>query len=162
MTDTHEIMVVINGLKEPGSSQGFPFLNLETSHFHWTFDIQAIDKLGLLFCHLGMKPKNLLPRSIEKQGESLKQKLSYLNEGFKLLEHDPNSQTLFLRSTTPYQKENKINYFELVLKRGEELSLDHYEFDRSSGRKQIHPANLAKDTFERILTDLEASFRQNP
>ena len=152
MTDTHELLEIINGSKETG----FPVL--ETSHFHWTFDIRAIDRLGLLFCHLGMKSKNLPPRSIEKQAECLKERMSYLNEGFKLVELDPNSQTLYLRSTTPYQKENKVNYFELVLNRGEELRLDHYEFDRSSGRKRIHPTNLAKETFERILADLEASF----
>lgn len=158
MTDTQQILEFLNSIATKKEDRLDS--SMETGTFVWGFKIQALDQLGLLLSQLKLRAKFVPSNSIAKQAEAISKKLTYLAEGFKLLEHDIGQQTLFLRSSATQQRNDRAYYFEIVLKGGSELVLDHYEFDRASGQRRSSPANLSRDTFERLVQDLQTTFVQ--
>lgn len=129
--------------------------SIETGRYVWDFRMQGFDQLGLLLSQLRLTATFVPSNPIAKQAEAIGKRLTYLAEGFRLLEHDVGQRMLFLRSSSTQQRNDSADYFEIVLKGGNELVLDHYEFDRASGQRRSAPANLSRDTFERLLHDLQ-------
>jgi hypothetical protein len=158
MTDTQQVLEFLSLLATKKEDRLDS--SMETGTFVWGFKIDALDQLGLLLSQLRLRAKFVPSNSITKQAETIGKKLIYLAEGFKFLEHDIDHQTLFLRSSATQQRNDRTYYFEIVLKGGRELVLDHYEFDRASGQRRCSPANLSRDTFERLVQDLQTTFLQ--
>jgi hypothetical protein len=153
MTDTQKILEFLNSL--PADKLRSPAeIPLETVGFRWSFRVEGIDKYGLLFSQLKLEAKGTPLIPMAKQVELIT-KLTYLQGGFKLVERDSNHATLSLRSVSPQQKDEKARYFEIVLKDGKALSLDHYEFDRRTSERRLSPANLSSETFARLIDDLQ-------
>ena len=123
----------------------------------WHFEISEFDKLGLLVNHIEIKARKASPLPLEKQFELLKNKITYLEE-FTLIEYDRTNAALLLRSRVPQRLGNTVSYYEIVLKGGNQLSFGRYEFDQAIGRRRVLPANLARQTFERLLVDFESLF----
>src|SRR5262249_19912154 len=96
--------------------------------------------------------------SLERQFDLLKKKITYLEEDFALVEHDRNKPMMILRSSIPQQLEHAVNYYEVLLEAGNQLSFGRYEFDKIIGKRRVRPANLARDTFVRLLVDFESLF----
>ena len=146
---------MIYALRETDRSEGYFSPIIETTRLIWKFKISDFDKLGLLILHLDIKTKDTSALPLEKQCEVLKDKLTYLEEDFKLVEYDRNNRTIILRSNLFHRLEDTVNYYEIVLKEGNQLSFDCYKLDRTAGKRQICPTNLARATFERLLVDFE-------
>jgi hypothetical protein len=51
-----------------------------------------------------------------------------------------------------------LSYYEIVLKEGNQLRFGRYKFDQAIGKRRPIPANLARETFERLLVDFESLF----
>jgi hypothetical protein len=132
-----------------------PAPSLETDRFVWSFSVHGIDKLGVLVSRLTIKAKGTPSVSMKKQAELVSARITYLEEAFKMLEHDSDQQTLYLRSAVTQPKKDETHYFEIVLKGGTELSLAHYEVARGTSQRRLTPANLSRRTFERLLGDLQ-------
>jgi hypothetical protein len=158
MSDIQQVLEFLNSIatKKEGSLDS----SIETGRYVWDFKFQGLDQLGLLFSQLKLTAKFVPSSPIAKQAEAISKKLTYLAEGFRFLEHDIDQRMLFLRSSSTQQRNDRAYYFEIVLKGGSELVLDHYEFDRASGQRRSAPANLSRDTFERLLQDLQTIFTQ--
>ena len=150
------ILDLIYALRETDRSEGFFRPIVETKDLTWHFEICEFDKLGLLVNHIEIKAHNASPLSLEKQSELLKNKITYLEE-FTLIEYNRTSAAL-LRSRVPQRLGNRVIYYEIVLKGGNQLSFGRYEFDPAIGRRRVLPANLAKQTFERLLVDFDSLF----
>ncbi len=157
MTKRKEILDVIYALRGTDRSEGFFRPIVETKNLVWYFEISKFDKLGLLVNHIEIKAHNTSQLPLEKQSELLKSKITYL-EDFKLIEHDRNNGKMLLRSRVPQPLGNAVSYYENVLKGGNQLSFGRYEFDPAIGRRRVIPANLARETFERLLVDFESLF----
>jgi hypothetical protein len=155
MQETPKISDMIYALRETDRSEGHFSPLIETTGLIWNFKISDFDKLGLLILHVDIKAKGTPALPLEKQGEVLKDKLTYLEEDFKLVEYDRNNKTIILRSTLFHRLENTVNYYEIVLREGNQLSFDCYELDRTAGKRQSCSTNLARATFERLLVDFE-------
>jgi hypothetical protein len=153
MTDTQEVLNFLSSMTAEQLESSVESA-LETNRFRWRFSIGGFDRLGLLLSHLGVEAKRPPSLSRAKQVELISKKLTYIDEGFKLLEHDSDHQTLSLRSSLRQQR-NETRYFEIVLKGGIALSVDHYEFDRATSQRRLFPANLSRETFERLVEDLQ-------
>jgi hypothetical protein len=158
MMESHKVLELLSSYKSQGIEFGVKRF-LETEDLLWSFKIESVDKLGLLLSELGVEAKTTPKHSLAKQAELLSRKVTYLDEGFKLVERDVPQQTLILRSVAPQQRDEKSSYFEILLVRGNSLALSHYKFDRVSGRRQVSPSNLSMETFERLLEDLESVLR---
>jgi len=157
MADRTNILDVIFTLRETDRSEGFFRPIVETKNLIWRFEITQLDKLGLLINHIAITARTP-PISLERQFDLLKKKITYLEEDFELVEHDRNKEIMILRSTIPQQMEHAINYYEILLAAGNQLSFRRYEFDKIMGKRRVRPANLATDTFGRLLADFESLF----
>lgn len=154
MIDTQEVLKLFSSIRNQSPEVSLE-PQLSTERFLWTFKISGVDTLGLLLSQLKLEARKPPVASMAKQAELIQKKLTYLDEGFKLLEHDSDQQRLFLRGSSPQQKGDKSYYFEIVLTGGTALTLDHYEFDRTAGQRRLSPANLSSETFERLVEDLQ-------
>jgi hypothetical protein len=154
MNDTQEVLSFLSSMSAE-QLEGSVESALETNSFRWRFRIGGLDKLGLLLAHLGVEAKQSPSIPLAKQVELIIRKLTYLDEGFKLLEHDLDHQTLSLRSSLRPQRNDKTRYFEIVLQGGIALNVDHYEFDRTTSQRRLFAANLSRETFERLIEDLQ-------
>ena len=148
---------MIYALKETDRSDGFFRPIIETENLEWHFEISEFDKLGLLLNHIEIKAHNTSGLSLEQQFELLKDNLTYL-EDFKLIEYDCHNATLLLRSRVPKRLGVALSYYEIVLKEGNQLRFGRYKFDQAIGKRRMIPANLARETFERLLVDFESLF----
>jgi hypothetical protein len=157
MADRTNILDVIFTLRETDRSEGFFRPIVETKNLIWRFEITQVDKLGLLISHIAITARTP-PICLERQFDLLKKKITYLEEDFELVEHDRNKEIMILRSTIPQQLEHAINYYEILLAAGNQLSFRRYEFDKIMGKRRVRPANLATDTFGRLLADFESLF----
>jgi hypothetical protein len=107
--------------------------------------------------HIEIKAHNTSLLPLEKQFELLKKKITYLEE-FTLTEYDRTNAALLLRSRVPQRLANTVSYYEIVLKGRNQLRFGRYEFDQAIGRRRVIPANLARQTFGRLLVDFESLF----
>jgi hypothetical protein len=158
MTDNPKVIDRVYALRESEKSGERFKPVIETANLIWTLEIREIDKLGILLDHLEIKAKMIPSLPPWKQSEILKNKITYLEEDFSVIEDDRSSRTIVLRSNLPRQLENTISYYEILLRGGDQLGFDRYEFDRITDQRQIRPANLARGTFERLLSDFESLF----
>jgi len=158
MADRTNILDVIFTLRETDRSEGFFRPIVETKNLIWRFEITQFDKLGLLVNHIAITALNASSISLERQFDLLKKKITYLEEDFVLVEHDRKKGIIILRNTIPQQLQHAINYYEILLEAGNQLSFGRYEFDKIIGKRRARPANLARDTFVRLLVDFECLF----
>ena len=163
MTKSAKILDLIYALRETDRSEGFFRPVVAGSNLTWHFEVSEFDKLGLLVNHIEIKARNASSLPLEKQFELLKNKITYLEE-FTLIEYDRTNAALLLRSRVPQRLGNTVSYYEIVLKGGNQLRFGRYEFDQAIGRRRVLPANLSRQTFERLLVDFESLFsqRRNP
>jgi hypothetical protein len=163
MAKSARILDLIYALRETDRSEGFFRPVVAGRNLTWHFEISEFDKLGLLVNHIEIKAHQASPLSLERQFELLKSKITYLEE-FTLIEYDRTNTELLLRSRFPQRRGNTVSYYEIVLKGGNQLSFGRYEFDQAIGRRRVLPANLARQTFGRLLVDFESLFsrRRNP
>jgi hypothetical protein len=163
MAKSARILDLIYALRETDRSEGFFRPVVAGRNLTWHFEISEFDKLGLLVNHIEITARNASPLPLEKQFELLKNKITYLEE-FTLIEYDRTNAALLLRSRFPQRLGNTVSYYEILLKGGNQLSFGRYEFDQAIGRRRVLPANLARETFGRLLVDFESLFsrRRNP
>ena len=154
----HQISIVdgLYALKESDKREGHFRPVFQTAHLVWSFEIEDLDKLGLLILSLEVRSKSTPRLSLLRQSEVLAEKVTYLEEDFKLVEHDQNTNTLILRSQLPHRVKTTLDYYEIVLRNGDQLSFHRYSFDRIEGKRQRCAANLARISFERLLADFES------
>lgn len=158
MPDIESVIKALGSWKNiQAGSAGEP--SVETEDFLWGFRIDRAGELGLLLSHLRVQAKAKPANSGAKQTELLNRSLSYLDQGFKLVEQHTGQQTLTFRSAAQKVRYDKTSYFEIVLSGGSCLALTHYEFDRGSGQRKVSAANLSMETFRRLLEDLEIILR---
>jgi hypothetical protein len=157
MAKSASILDLIYALRETDRSEGFFRPMVETKDLTWHFEVTEFDKLGLLVNYIEIQAHKASPLSLEKQSELLKNKITYLEE-FTLIEYDRTNAALLLRSRVPQWLGNTVSYYEIVLKGGNQLRFGRYEFDQAIGRRRVVPANLARQTFGRLLVDFESLF----
>lgn len=157
MAKSARILDLIYALRDTDRSEGFFRPIVETKDITWHFEISEVDKLGLLVNYIEIKAHKPSPLPLEKQCELLKSKIKYLEE-FTLIEYDRTNAALLLRSRVPQRLGNTVSYYEILLKGGNQLSFGRYEFNQTMGRRGVLPANLARQTFGRLLVDFESLF----
>ncbi len=112
------------------------------------------DRLGCLLERLELRhtrglPLHIAPASVEKA-------VTYLGETLRVIETEEARGRALLRSAPPSLREGRIAFFEMVLDRGEGLSLARYVYDRERQQRQSVPAPLTRHALEHLLDDLLA------
>ena len=78
----------------------------------------------------------------------------YLGERLKVIESEGREGRTILRSLPPRVEGEVISYFEIVLERSRDLSLQRYMYAPKLGKRVPVPATLTRDTLERLINDL--------
>jgi hypothetical protein len=126
-----------------------------------TAEIAAFDALALAFDHVTVISDSLAAAPIDqlkKVADSLSQRLTYLLEPISPIEVDADQCIVQLRSNPPQRDDNGTRYYELLVRRGGEVSLRRFQ-KQPGGTRQTVPAQVTREVFLRIVDDFSEAAR---
>jgi len=122
-------------------------------------DVVALDALALSFDHFMLTSSPLATASLDqlkKVADNLSRRLTYLLEPISPIEVDADQCVVQLRSNPPQRDDNGTRYYELLVRRGGELSLRRYQKEPGGVRGTI-PAHVTREVFLRLADDFSAA-----
>ncbi len=121
--------------------------------------LAAVDAIGCALESLTYRTDKLAGVTIanlKKLSGDLTKRLTYLLEPIGALEADAESCTVQMRSSPPQQGEDGSSYYELLVRRGGEISLCRYSKSPGQVRRTI-PAHVTREVFTRLAEDFVAA-----
>jgi hypothetical protein len=118
-------------------------------------DLLAIDALALAFDHVTVTRDALTAAPIQQLknfADALSKKLTYLLEPISPVEVDADQCVVQMRSSPPQRDDNGTRYYELLVRRGGELSLRRFEKQPGNARQAV-PAHVTREVFLRLVDD---------
>lgn len=127
-----------------------------------TIEVIAIDAIGCSIEQIAYFTKKMASLSmpqLTKLSQELTKKLTYLLEPIGVIETDLDSATIQLRSTPPQKERERTEYYELLVRRGGEITLVRWQ--KEEGRiRELTPAHFTREVLCRLACDLQASGSQ--
>jgi hypothetical protein len=125
-------------------------------------EIEDFDKFSfviktLCVARLQAPPNMPLTELLLRQARDIEGRISYLLEGFRLVEVDEFNVLAQMRSVTPYHKNGDTFYYELLLQHGNSVTLTRYRKSAPAEKREAVPFHLTPETFERLVDDLAAT-----
>lgn len=136
-------------------SQGRHTLEVSEVACRLNADLVALDALALAFEHLTLTSQPLANASIDqlkKVADALASRLTYLLEPISPIEVDADQCVVQLRSNPPQKDDNGTRYYELLVRRGGEISLRRFQ-KQPGGVRQSVPAQVTREVFLRLVGD---------
>ena len=136
-------------------TQGYHTIDLAEAACRLSADLVALDALALAFDHLTVTNQTLVNATIDqlkKVADRLSKRLTYLLEPISPIEVDANQCVVQLRSNPPQKDDNGTRYYELLVRRGGELSLRRFQKQAGGVREKI-PAQVTREVFLRLVDD---------
>ncbi len=136
-------------------AEGLQPVAISESGQHLSADLAALDALALAFNHLTLTSSALAAASLDqlkKVADNLSKRLTYLLEPISPIEIDADQCVVQLRSNPPQRDDNGTQYYELLVRRGGELSLRRYQKQPGGVRGSI-PAHVTREVFLRLASD---------
>lgn len=121
-------------------------------------EFAAVDAIGCSFLQLTLRTDRLAghsPDDLKDLGDKLAARLTYLLEPISPLELDPEGFTLQLRSSPPQKDDDGTCYYEILARRGGELSLCRYKKEKGKSRARV-PAAVTREIICRLVEDFAA------
>ena len=122
-------------------------------------DLLAVDAIGCSLQTLAHTTDKLAQATMDElkaTSNKLTQKLTYLLEPIGLVEVDADRCAVQLRSIPPRKNEDATSYYELLVRRGGDISLSRYE-KRPGQPRHIVPANITREVLVRLADDFVAA-----
>jgi len=122
-------------------------------------DLVTVDAVGCSFQTLGLSTGKLANASLDELkaiSETLTGKLTYLLEPIGLVEADADRCSIQLRSNPPKKGEEETSYYELMVRRGGDITLSRYS-KKTGQLRQIIPANVTREVLSRLADDFIAA-----
>jgi hypothetical protein len=122
-------------------------------------DLLAVDAIGCSFQTLGLTTSKLANATLDELktiSQSLTEKLTYLLEPIGLVEADADRCSIQLRSNPPQKGEDETSYYELMVRRGGDITLSRYS-KKSGQLRQIVPAHVTREVLGRLADDFMAA-----
>jgi hypothetical protein len=123
-----------------------------------TCELVALESLACAFTHVSVSSDTLAdaaPKRLKDLGELLSKRLSYLLEPISPIEVDAQQCIVQLRSNPPQQGDGQSSYYELLVKKGGEISLRRYTKLKGQPR-QVSPAQVTREVLLRLIGDFSA------
>jgi hypothetical protein len=89
---------------------------------------------------------------LERVGKALAAKLTYLMEPISPIEFDANGCIVQLRSNPPQRDDDGRSYYELLVRRGGEITLARYRKENEGARAPV-AATLTREVLVRLVSD---------
>ncbi len=119
-------------------------------------EIVAVDAIGCSTSAVTFATPRLAQATVQelkKLSDELSRRLNYLLEPISLIEADAEAATIQMRSNPPHKDDDGTRYYELLVRRGGDLSLIRYQ--KLPGQpRQPAAANLTREVFIRLAGDL--------
>ncbi len=118
-------------------------------------DLIAVDAIGCSFQTIGLSTTKLADASLEKlkaASETLTGRLTYLLEPIGIVEADADRCSVQMRSSPPKKGEDETSYYELMVRRGGDITLSRYS-KKHGQLRQIVPANFTREVLARLADD---------
>ena len=138
---------------------GTATLNLTEGRRELTCILVEHNPLAVSFTELRLVTDALAGAKIadlQKIGESLSKRLTYLLEPISPIEADAEGCTLQMRSNPPQKDDDGRSYYELVVRRGGEIALRRYRKANGTAR-EIVPAMVTAEVLVRLVSDFDAT-----
>jgi hypothetical protein len=122
-------------------------------------DLTELEKLGCELVRLAVGSPSLAGASAEKLKKiatALSAKLTYLMEPISPIEVDREGCVVQLRSNPPQRNDDGSTYYELLVRRGGELSLARYRKAAGQDRQSVS-AHLTREVLLRLVEDFAAA-----
>jgi hypothetical protein len=118
-------------------------------------DLLAVDAIGCSFQTLGYSTGKLANSTLDELkavSETLTSKLTYLLEPIGVVEADADRCSIQLRSNPPQKGEDDTSYYELMVRRGGDITLSRYS-KKTGQLRQIVPAHVTREVLGRLADD---------
>lgn len=89
---------------------------------------------------------------LQRISKSLADRLTYLLEPISPIELDAEACVVQMRSNPPHRDDDGRSYYELLVRRGGQISLMRYRKENGSARQQI-PATVTREVLVRLAND---------
>src|SRR3954470_5164238 len=122
-------------------------------------DLVAVEPIGCTFQTLGLSTTKLANSTLDELkaiSEDLTSKLTYLLEPIGLVEADADRCSVQLRSNPPQKGEDETSYYELMVRRGGDITLSRYS-KKTGQLRQIVPAHVTREVLTRLADDFIAA-----
>ena len=145
-------------LKRIQAVSGKGLLQVDADSGRIEADLLAVDAIGCSFLTLAYSTDRLASSSLDELksiSESLISRLTYLLEPIGVVEVDRDRAAVQLRSSPPQKGEDGTSYYELMVRRGGDVTLSRYQ--KKPGQiREIVPANVTREVLERLAEDFVA------
>ncbi len=130
-------------------------LDVDNPPRHLHCDMVERNSLAVSFNQLRLATAELAnadAAKLERIGKALSAKLTYLMEPISPIEFDSQGCVVQLRSAPPQRDDDGRAYYELLVRRGGEISLTRYRKDNGDARRQI-AATVTREVLLRLAND---------
>jgi hypothetical protein len=138
---------------------GRGLLQIDTGSGRLEADLLAVDAVGCALETLAYTTTKLANASLDdlkRISQQLTGKLTYLLEPIGLVEADRDRAAIQLRSSPPKKGEDGTSYYELLIRRGGDVTLSRYQ--KKPGQiRQIVRANFTREVLVRLADDFVAA-----
>ena len=122
-------------------------------------DLLAVDAIGCSFQTLAYSTPQLAAATLQQLkeiSEALTARLTYLLEPIGVVEADSDRCSVQLRSSPPQKGDDGTSYYELMIRRGGDITLSRYT--KQPGQlRQIVPAQVTREVLGRLADDFIAA-----
>ena len=156
MSLAQQAQTALNGLASP--SFGPQRIDVTDAGQRFECELSAVDSLGVAFERFAVTSDRLQAAGIDelkRVSEDLSKRLTYLLEAIQPIEIDRDQCTVQLRSVPPSKDNDRTSYYELLVRRGGEMSLVRYAADLGAGR-QVILAQVTREVLLRLVKDFSA------
>ena len=146
-------------LKRIQAVTGRGLLQVQTPHGRVEADLIAVDVIGCSFQTLAYTTDKLAAATLDqlKQiSQALTAKLTYLLEPIGLVEADAERCSVQLRSSPPQKGDDGTSYYELMVRKGGDITLSRYS-KKPGQLRQIVPAHITREVLGRLADDFLAA-----
>jgi hypothetical protein len=143
----------------PAFSGGCQTLTVDEAGQRFECDFSALDTLACAFTRFELHSDALASAGIERLravSQDLSQRLTYLLEPIAPIEVDAEQCVVQLRSNPPQRDEQRTSYYELLVRRGGELSLCRWTKAAGDVRQPL-AAHVTREVFLRLVGDFSAA-----
>ncbi|WP_425613390.1 hypothetical protein NA78x_003222 [Anatilimnocola sp. NA78] len=153
MTIKQDIALELQRLAPSGGE-----LEVRTTSGRIVSQLDVVDAVGCAFTRFDYQSSNLANATVDSLkalSNKIQQRLTYLMEPISLLETDAESVSIQMRSSPPQVGDDGRSYYELLVRRGGEVTLRRYH--KAAGQpRQIVPANVTREVLGRLGDDFVA------
>lgn len=133
-------------------------LEVRTTNGRIVGQLETVDTVGVSFTRFDYQSSTLANATVDglkALSAKIQQRLTYLLEPISLLETDSESVSIQMRSSPPQVGDDGRSYYELLVRRGGEVTLRRYH--KAAGQpRQVIAAHVTREVLARLADDFVA------